>query len=112
MFCIPVYNIAEVIKTFKDKETKKIFEGEFSKKLPEQIQRLAYKKLLRVHAAIKLGDLYFPPSNMLERLRGKKQDYWTIRINKQYRIMFKWQEGNAYEVEIQDTHDQRNKKMQ
>lgn len=98
-----------MIKTFKGKETEKIFEGEFSKKLPEQVQKLAHKKLLRVDAAKKLRDLYFPPSNMLERLGGKKKDYWTIRINRQYRIMFRWQEGDAYEVEIQDTHDQRNK---
>lgn len=93
-----------MIKSFASKETEKIFGREFSKKLPQDIQRIAMRKLWMLHAAKDLRDLHVPPSTHLEALRGNRKGQYSIRINKQWRICFNWVKGDAEEVEIVDYH--------
>ena len=93
-----------MIKSFKCKETEKIFNREYSLKLPVDIQRTALRKLLMIHAAININDLRVPPANHLEQLKGGRRGQHSIRINEQWRICFKWAAGNAYELEIIDYH--------
>ena len=93
-----------MIKSFKCKETEKIFKREFSNKIAQYIQRLAMEKLWMVDAAPDLNSLRIPPSNHLEQLYGDREGQYIIRINKQWRICFEWYENNAYNVEITDYH--------
>ena len=93
-----------MIKTFKCKETQKIYNRMFSKKLPQDIQRTAYKKLLMIEASIDVDDLKTPPANRLEKLSGDRVGQYSIRVNKQYRICFRWENGFAFDVEIVDYH--------
>ena len=93
-----------MIKSFRDKETEKIFSRQRSDKLPQNIQRLAQKKLVILDAAPELNDLRIPPGNRLEALKGDRKGQHSIRINDQWRICFKWSDGDAYEVEINDYH--------
>jgi toxin HigB-1 len=93
-----------MIKSFKDKETEKIFNRQFSKKIAENIQRTAMKKLWMLDAAPDLNSLRIPPSNYLEQLSHGREGQFSIRINKQWRICFEWIENNAYNVEIIDYH--------
>ncbi|BAF72740.1 type II toxin-antitoxin system RelE/ParE family toxin [Sulfurovum sp. NBC37-1] len=93
-----------MIKTFKCKETYKVYKREFSKKLQQDIQRTAYRKLLMIEASIDIDDLKIPPANRLEKLSGNREDQYSIRINKQYRICFRWESGSALDVEIVDYH--------
>ncbi len=93
-----------MIKSFKCKETERIFNRNFSGKFPRQIQKLAMRKLWMIDAAPDLLSLRVPPSNNLEALKGKRKGTFSIRINKQWRICFKWIENEAYEVEIVDYH--------
>ena len=93
-----------MIKSFRDKETEKIFDRQFSGKLPQDIQRVARKKLVILDAAPKLNDLRIPPGNQLEALKGDRQGQHSIRINDQWRICFIWSDGDAYDVEIADSH--------
>jgi len=93
-----------MIKSFECKKTQKIFYRERSIKLPSSIQRTAMRKLWMVAAANSLSDLRIPPANHLEKLRGKRKGQHSIRINDQWRICFKWQKQDAYEVEIIDYH--------
>ena len=93
-----------MIKSFRCKETRKIFKGQFSRKIPRDIQRSAARKLEMLHAAGKLESLRIPPSNRLERLKGNRAGQHSIRINDQWRICFVWKSGDAYEVEIVDYH--------
>jgi len=93
-----------MIKTFKCKETHKIYQRMFSKKLPQNIQRAAYKKLLMIEASMDVNDLKIPPANRLEKLSGDREGQYSIRINKQYRICFRWENGVAFDVEIVDYH--------
>jgi toxin HigB-1 len=93
-----------MIKSFADRETEKIFEREFSRKLPGDIQRIARRKLEILDAAENLNDLRVPPSNRLEKLKGNRQHQHSIRINDQWRICFAWLGEDAYEVEILDYH--------
>jgi len=93
-----------MIKTFRGDETGKIFSRESSRKLPHEIQRVALRKLLMLDAATDLHDLRVPPGNRLETLHGDRKGQYSIRINDQWRICFRWQEGNAYNVEITDYH--------
>ncbi len=83
-----------MIKSFADKETEKIFEREFSRKLPNDIQRIARRKLEVLDAAENLNDLQIPPSNRLEKLKGERRHQHSIRINDQWRICFEWR-GDA-----------------
>ncbi|CAG0971252.1 Toxin HigB-1 [Anaerolineae bacterium] len=93
-----------MIKSFKCKETEKLFYGRFSAKLPQTIQRAAVMKLKILNAASLLETLRVPPSNHLEALCGDREDQYTIRINKQWRICFVWQGSDAHDVEIADYH--------
>ena len=93
-----------MIKTFRCKETHKVYERKFSKKLPHDIQRVAYRKLLMIDSAIDVQDLIIPPANRLEKLSGDREGQYSIRINKQFRICFIWEDGSAWDVEIVDYH--------
>jgi len=93
-----------MIKSFASKETQKLFRREFSRKLPESIQRIARRKLLILDAAETLGDLRVPPGNRLEQLSGDREGQHSIRINDQWRICFEWRKGDAHNVEIVDYH--------
>jgi len=93
-----------MIKSFSDKETEKIFNRQFSSKLPQNIQRVARKKLAILDAAPRLNDLRIPPGNQLEALKGDRKGQHSVRINDQWRICFKWSDGDAKDVEITDYH--------
>ncbi|MDA0245364.1 MAG: type II toxin-antitoxin system RelE/ParE family toxin [Chloroflexi bacterium] len=93
-----------MIESFKDKETRRIFNRQVSRKLPRDIQQIALRKLRMLHRAASLDDLRSPPANRLEKLRGDRTGQYSIRINDQWRICFEWQDGDAYDVEIVDYH--------
>ena len=93
-----------MIKSFACKETQKIFNREYSKKLPTDIQDIAFRKLRMLNRSYTLDDLRVPPSNHLEKLKGDKFGFYSIRINDQWRICFQWEDGNVFEVEIVDYH--------
>ncbi|ASS49112.1 MAG: plasmid maintenance system killer family protein [Candidatus Fluviicola riflensis] len=93
-----------MIKTFDDKESEKIWIGIRSKKLPNEIQDVARRKLRMINNAQDINDLRIPPANRLEKLRGDLQDYYSIRVNNQWRIIFKWINNDAYEINIVDYH--------
>ena len=93
-----------MIKSFKSKETEKIFRGQFSRKLPQNIQRGAARKLEQLHAATVLDTLRVPPGNRLEALTHDRQGQHSIRVNDQWRVCFVWRDGDAYDVEIVDYH--------
>lgn len=93
-----------MIKTFRDKETEKIFNRLVSRKLPPTIQHLARRKLVILDAATELIALRVPPGNRLEALRGDRKGQHSIRINDQWRICSRWKSGDAYNVEIADYH--------
>ena len=93
-----------MIKSFRCRETEKIFRRIFSRKFPHDIQGRAFMKLNAIDAAAQLEDLRLPPSNRLEALRGERKGQWGIRINDQWRICFEWRKGNAEQVEIVDYH--------
>jgi len=93
-----------MIQSFGDRDTELLFNRERIKKLhPELLQR-ARRKLLIINAAATESDLNIPPGNRFERLKGDKKDWCSIRINDQWRVIFKWAEGNAREVTITDYH--------
>jgi proteic killer suppression protein len=93
-----------MIKSFKDDETRKIFERHRSLKLEQGMQRVANRKLRMLHNSHTLKDLSAPPSNRLEKLKGDREGQYSIRINDQYRICFEWNDGDAFQVEITDYH--------
>jgi proteic killer suppression protein len=93
-----------MIKSFWDKETETIFNRLLSRKLPQNIQHLARRKLVILDAATELNALRVPPGNRLEALKGDRRGQHSIRINDQWRICFKWKAGDAYDVEIADYH--------
>ena len=94
-----------MIKSFTDKETEKVYNQIFSKKLPGDIQRIALRKMILIDNAESLEDLKVPPGNHLEALQGDREGQYSIRINDQYRICFKVKDKNSfYEVEIVDYH--------
>jgi proteic killer suppression protein len=93
-----------VIEAFSCKETEKIWKGGCSKKLPGEIQERAFLRLRQLHAADLLADLRLPPSNRLESLSGDLKGFWSIRINQQWRLVFRWNDGNASDVKITDYH--------
>ncbi len=93
-----------MIESFACKETEKIFRGYVSRKLPRDIQRTARRKLLYLNDANDLNDLLAPPGNRLEKLRGDRAGQYSIRINNQWRICFRWHDNSATEVEIVDYH--------
>lgn len=93
-----------MIKSFKDREAEKVFNRTPSRRLPQDLQRVAFRKLRMLHRARSLEDLRIPPANRLEPLAGDRQGRHSIRINDQWRVCFLWREGDAYEVEIVDYH--------
>jgi proteic killer suppression protein len=93
-----------VIESFASDETKKIFLGTISTKLPKDIQRTARRKLIYLDDAEDLQDLLAPPGNRLEKLKGNRSGQYSIRINDQWRICFEWVDNKARNVEIVDYH--------
>lgn len=93
-----------MIVSFGNKDTEKILTGERVKKLPNEVQEIGRRKLRMLNNAQTMMDLTIPPSNKLEKLKGNLKDHYSIRINDQWRILFKWNNGNAFEVEIVDYH--------
>jgi proteic killer suppression protein len=93
-----------VIKSFGDKETEKIYRRIHSRKLPRDVQLTALRKLRMLNNAKGLNDLRSPPGNRLEKLKGDREGQYSIRINDQWRICFRWRENDANEVEITDYH--------
>ncbi len=93
-----------MIKSFKDKETEKIFNRQVSRKLPRDIQQVALRKLRMINRAKRLNDLRVPPNNRLEKLKRNRSGQYSIRINDQWRICFHWTDSSALEVEIVDYH--------
>jgi len=93
-----------VIRSFKCKETEKIFKRSYLKKYPVDMQRVALRKLRMLNRAEDLNDLRVPPGNRLEALKGKRKGQHSIRINDQWRICFLWQDKDVFGVEITDYH--------
>jgi len=93
-----------MIRSFKSKETEKVFNRERSRKLPSDIQQVALRKLRMLNRATNLHDLRVPPANRLEKLSGGRAGQYSIRINDQWRICFEWNDGSADNVEIVDYH--------
>jgi len=93
-----------MIISFGNKETEKIWNGERVKKLPLDIQQKGRRKLRMLNSSQDVNDLKIPPSNRLEKLSGNLKDYYSIRINNQWRVIFIWENNNAYQVEIKDYH--------
>ena len=93
-----------MIVSFGSKETHKVWQGERIKKLPLEIQKIGRRKLRMLNNSQYLNDLKIPPSNKLEKLKGALKDYYSIRINNQWRIIFMWKQNNSHEVKIIDYH--------
>lgn len=93
-----------MIESFKCIETEKIFNRQFSRKLSQGIQKIAFRKLRMLNRSSTLNDLKVPPANRLEALSGDRKGQTSIRISDQWRICFKWEKGNARDVEIVDYH--------
>ena len=93
-----------MIKSFRDKESERVWSREYCKRIPRDIQERALMKLQQLNAAGDLKDLSIPTSNQLEALKGNRKGEYSIRINKQWRICFRWRDGHASDVEIADYH--------
>jgi proteic killer suppression protein len=93
-----------VIRSFRDKDTERLYHREPIRKLPHPVQRVALRKLAQLDAANSLVDLRVPPRNRLEKLGGHRAGQHSIRINDQWRVCFHWERGDAYDVEIVDYH--------
>ncbi len=93
-----------MIRSFRVKQTEKIFLRQRAKIFSLEVQRASLRKLLILDAAELLADLRVPPGNRLEKLKGSRKGQYSIRVNNQWRICFEWSEGDAYEVEITDYH--------
>ena len=93
-----------MIISFGSKDTEKIWDGERVKKIPKEIQQIGRRKLRMLNNSQDVSDLRIPPSNRLEKLKGKAKNFYSIRINDQWRIVFKWESNNAHDVEIMDYH--------
>jgi proteic killer suppression protein len=93
-----------VIETFADKRTAAIFAGREVRGLPREVQAVARRKLKIIDAAASIDTLRVPPGNRLEALKGDRRGQWSIRINEQWRICLRWQDGAAHDVEIVDYH--------
>ena len=93
-----------MIRTFADSETKRLFTTGASNRFPPDVLKRAVKRLTQLDAATVLDDLRMPPSNRMEPLKGGRAGQWSIRINDQWRLCFRFQKGEAYDVEIADYH--------
>lgn len=92
-----------MIRSFGDEETEKVFQHRHSRRYAA-FERVALGKLRQIHAASSVEELYEPPGNRLERLKGDRDGQWSLRINDQYRICFEWRDEDAFQVEIVDYH--------
>jgi proteic killer suppression protein len=92
------------IKSFRNRETWRLFERERSKALPGDVQRVALRELNQIHYAGRIEDLRVPPGNRLEKLSGARAGQHSIRINQRYRVCFIWEDGDAHEVEVTGYH--------
>jgi len=99
-----LFIVRQVIRTFADDETEQFWAGGKSRRLPTEILKRAMMRLLQLDAATIVADLRMPPSNHLEALRGDRSGQWSIRINDQWRVCFRFESGDAFEVEIIDYH--------
>lgn len=99
-----ILNRVNMIATFKNKESEKLWLGESSCKYPPEIQQRALRKLRQLDAAMTMEDLKNPPGNQLEQLEGNRKGFMSIRINKQWRLCFEFTNGKAFEVHIVDYH--------
>ena len=93
-----------MIRSFKCKETERVWQGQSSRRFLSAIQNRALRKLRQLDAAATVEDLRNPPGNRLEALKGNRAGQMSIRINDQWRICFRWAKGDAYDVEIADFH--------
>ena len=93
-----------MIKSFADKETEKVYRGDVSRKFPPDIQRTARRKLIYLNEADSLADLLAPPGNRLEALKGDRAGQHSLRVNDQWRIVFRWEPPHAFAVGIMDYH--------
>jgi proteic killer suppression protein len=93
-----------VIRSFGDRHSEKVWSGEYSKKFPREIQPGARERMVILNEARKLEDLYFPPSNGFHALSGKLSGFYALRINRQWRVIFAWENGDAEQVKISDYH--------
>ena len=93
-----------MIKSFRDKETERLFARQLLRRFSAHLYKTAWSKLALLDAAERLDDLRVPPGNRLEKLSGNREGQYSIRINDQYRVCFEWRAGDAYEVEITDYH--------
>jgi proteic killer suppression protein len=99
-----VTQIDSMIVSFRSKETEKIWRGQRVSKIPLTVQEVGRRKLRMINNTVDLGDLRIPPANRLEKLSGDLKNFYSIRINDQWRVIFKWNAGNASEVEVLDYH--------
>jgi proteic killer suppression protein len=93
-----------LIRSFRDRQTERLFQRERNGAVPSELQRGALRKLLLLDAAGALEDLRVPPGNRLEALRGDRRGQWSIRVNDRWRVCFGWRDGDAYDVELVDYH--------
>jgi len=100
--CCVVDNV--MIKSFADKITEQLFSGQLVKRMDAGLQKQALRRLRYIDAAIQLDDLRVPPSNRLEALSGDRKGFYSIRVNDQWRIIFRWESGHALDVEFLDYH--------
>lgn len=94
-----------MIQSFADADSQAVFEQRRPRKLSTAVAKGAFRKLVQLHTAPSLQDLLVPPGNRLEKLRGKRTGQYSIRVNDQFRICFRWLDGNAFNVEVADYHD-------
>jgi toxin HigB-1 len=100
----PSVTIVDVIRSFRDKETERIWKRQRVRQLDDGTQRIALRKLLILDAAEDLGDLRVPPGNRLEKLKSNRAGSYSIRVNQQWRICFNWSDSGAEDVELVDYH--------
>jgi proteic killer suppression protein len=93
-----------VIQSFADAETEKLYRGLVSRRSPQNLQRVVHRKLVMVNAAANLEDLRVPPGNRLEALKGDRKGQHSIRVNRHWRVCFRWTESGPADVEIVDYH--------
>ena len=96
-----------MIKTFASKMVEHLFDGvssRYTRKFSNKLHSIAIRKLDQLNAVTKVESLNIPPNNRLEKLKGNLENYWSIRINKQYRIIFRWIDSDSYDVDIVDYH--------
>ena len=93
-----------MIVSFGDKTTQKIWEGEWVKGFATDIQETARRKMRMINNSVDLKDLRIPPSNKLEKLKGSLKDFYSIRVNNQWRIIFRWDSGTAFDIQLIDYH--------